>query len=101
MQAAAMLSDADFTPSAAATCNFNQHMTVNLNKEVPFIKLGPDTTKFFCDVVVGGGFSSETGKLQSNSTIAHKIAQAEQLIYQREHAKDQSAAPSNNLENNG
>jgi hypothetical protein len=45
MQAAAMLSDADFTPSAAATYNFNQHMTVNLNKEVPFIKLGQATIK--------------------------------------------------------
>lgn len=101
LQQAAMLSDADLSPSAATTYDFNQRMTVNLNKEVPFIKPGPDTTKFFCGVVVGGGFSSAAGQVQSNTAIEAKMAKAEQLIYQRDNGpKLDGNDPSSKLENN-
>jgi hypothetical protein len=104
-QMAAMLSDADLTPSAGTSYEYNQRMTVNLNKEVPFITPGPDTTKFFCQIVVGGEFSSVAGQVQSNSAIAKKIGQAEDLIAKRDIAatlgNDNKSGPSATLENNG
>ena len=98
-QMAAMLSDADLTPSAGTDYEFNQRMTFNLNMEAPFIKPGPDTTKFFCGVVVGGEFTSTAGRVQSNSALAKKVEHAERLIYARENGLDNND-PAAKLENN-
>lgn len=96
LQSATMLSDADLSPSAAATYEFNQRMTVLMNKEVPAIKVGAGTTKFFCSVVVGGEFSSVAGRAQSQSSLKGMINQADKMLQKQ--TLDQNMSSKNKVE---
>lgn len=71
LQIASILSDADLSPSAATTYDFNQRMSELLQKEIPGMKVGPSSTDFFCKFIVGGEFTSIAGKAQSQSSLTN------------------------------
>ncbi len=79
LQHAAILSDADLTPSAATTYKFNQKMTKLMHKEVPEIKVGPKTTRSFFKTVLGGKFSSIAGNIHSSSSHEKILSHATKL----------------------
>jgi len=71
LQISSILSDADLSPSAATTYDFNQRMSELLQKEIPGMKVGPSSTDFFCKFIVGGEFTSIAGKAQSQSSLTN------------------------------
>lgn len=86
LQTASILSDADLTPSAGTTYDFNQRMTENLHGEVPAISVGPGTTQFFCQQIVGGAFTSAAGQKHSNASLTGMVNTAKKISMQLENA---------------
>lgn len=99
LQSAAILSDADLSPSAATTYDFNEKMTHALHGENHAIVAKPETTKFFCSVLVGGSFTSKAGRKQSQTALNAMVGTATRLI--QEGMKNPPKNPTEKPKNTG
>lgn len=80
LQMAAMMSDADLTPSSGTTRPFNDIVSGLLQQENPMIVPGHANLRFFFNVIMGGGFSSDVGKSLSQKDFNNVLKTAEEPV---------------------